>query len=543
MNSTQHIESSSSQNNDDHSRRATLHEKIQVLNHHHTNSSTQQETVLHFQTHSFFKITKSSFNRWLKTESQLRQTYESLAPHARLQYKTLPSFKNATMDRCLEKWYEQKLWHSDGVISERSIICQWRLFGAMLGETDSKTVSGGSNGWVYHFKKRMRYRHDLILKFREGKIDLMMGTDYKEDRKRVKGEVKGFEKRDVYCYDECVMNARISGSSGGGIGNNNALWIVGVLMNADGSDIVDPLVVNCSGQRKNTNKMNTSMSRHYENVFNNDIFQQYLTKWDGTLGNRRVCLLMDCLHEHVVDESMFPHIKFVWFNPKSQTKYSMLNKDYPIMQEFEEFQPLNLGIVKILKIIFRRKCYQHYVNGVITQNKLIQLSEEQVYQIIKDSYDEMKAGQKNFVNQCFKHLFEENFDLIKHHVDKHLENGLIKIVDEFSKIYGINHDAIVEHIIFPRDEVMMNRTYSDSEIVALVKLEERGAIAEKDKANEMESKDSVDLRDLARIERVVNIELKEFLEKNHTRFGKSHEQFIRFVNEFIGESMDVRLEG
>ena len=70
------------------SARATLSEKIEALDYYHAlDTPSQLATVRKFK--NMFRVTKSTFNRWIHEEQQLRLAYDKLNHQGRTHRKTL----------------------------------------------------------------------------------------------------------------------------------------------------------------------------------------------------------------------------------------------------------------------------------------------------------------------------------------------------------------------------------------------------------------------------------------------------------------------
>lgn len=509
--------------------RATLEQKIKVLDWYYLNGTkSQQYTVNYFISQNEFSITKSSFNRWLKDEDELRSMFQKINVNNRGVYKTRPNLKNYLIDKCLEKWVYQKLLMNESV-SERVLIYQWRLFNELVGNVDNNV--GKSNGWVYHFKQKIMTTKNLIIDYL--KMIESMPKNFHDEKTRLQNLFENVPISDIYQFDEIVLNPRITPLENE---SSSMRFIVGVCCNGDGSDWFEPLIIN------NHDLKRDGYYQSNINMITNEIFLQYLTKLENSI-EKKIYLLIDCHYEHFINLENFKKIHIVWFNPNFQTRYSILSPSAKLVSDFEELQFLNLGVVRQFKLIFKNMCFKQYLYGLITLNKLINLTPVQVYEIIQSSFQDLKMNHKGLVLQCFENsgILPINQDSKKKQVfDKILESSFIKLLTEFSK-YGINiftHNYSIDHILFPPDEFVVNKSYSESEIVALVKLEDKKLESQSVHPSLIQRVDSMELSNM---DKLINVELRQFFAKYGDALQKSSEEFNKFLNVFINESMDIKM--
>lgn len=510
--------------------RATLEQKIQALDwYYHHGTKSQQYTVKYFQNLGHFSITKSSFNRWLKEEQQLRASFRGISVDNRANYKTRPRYKKFEVDKCLERWFEERLFANDSVVSERELIDQWALFDHLIGG-DAGQGERKSNGWVYHFKKKHSKRKEIIGNW----LDMISTMTIEDEIQRIRRKLDGVSLEDIYQFDEFALTTRITSGE-----SESLKCIVGLMINGDGSDWVDPLIIGKAEVQ--------GMENYYQSGvgLTNDVIIQYLTRWDRSL-ERKVVLLLDCLYEHVFDTSCLKNIRLVFFNPTRQTKYSLVNCDEQVRDTLEELQPLNLGIIRNFKLLYKYTILQHYLNSFLTLHKIEKMTNPvQMYQIIMDVFHEMKTNSGGIVLQCWENSgilprTSTSPTIKRQYINKTLESNFFQILQKFEQHGILKVNTVnLDQLLFPLDEAVINKFHSDLEIVAMVKLEA--------KTNEQSVEPSsqiipLDPQERQHVEKFVNVDLKKFFTKNSMHFPKSSIQFQKFLNTFINESMTLQLD-
>lgn len=441
--------------------RATIQQKIQALDYYEQHNSSQNDTVNHFKRLNQFKISKSSFNRWLINSKSIRDSYKTLTPTASGHYKKLPNYRSSKVDQCLYKWYFQKVFQNI-MVSEAEIVSKWNEFAAMLGEEQEHK----SNGWIYHFKKKYLTKKKLILDWLN-LIDALNRLSFAQDLSRLQSVINRCEMCNVFCLDEVVVSSRIQPGS-----SYNSSFIVMICMNYDQSEYIEPFIIGTEDVQpgEDADYLYTKTG-----LLTDDIFYNYLFKWNEKLvaSGRKIVLFVDCLYQHVVPQ--LSNIQIEYYNPKFQTFHSKLFK---LTSFYElESQPLNLGIIKLFKLLFKISlCKTYYFNYLTMDEETadvdkLHIDNNQIIELILKAFNDLKKF-KHETQLCFDYNSRNTKEMRKQPYLNKLQESLIKLL----KLLQLNSiikqsNYSMEQLLFPSDEFMVNTFYNDDQIVSIAKLE------------------------------------------------------------------------
>ncbi|CCH42919.1 hypothetical protein BN7_2465 [Wickerhamomyces ciferrii] len=503
--------------------RATLEQKIEVLDWYYSNGTKSQlYTVKYFQDLNLFSITKSSFNRWLKHEDELRESYKKVKYNDSSQYKVAPVFQNELIYKCLEFWYEQNIWFNKN-FTERELISQYKKFGELIGITKDLNKS---NGWCYHFKQKHQKRKDVLIDYVNLKLNFAnCFTSLSAERNSFKKSLENIEPQDIFQYEELLIN------DGNNLNNSSWNFHVGVLINYKNSRKFDPIVVNSSHDVEGPGYYQSSLGK-----ISNEIFLDWLTQINNKL-DKKIYIMLSLKFEHVLSLEKFDKIGIIWFNPNLQTQLNYLGYG---RQQSIEYQPFYLGIGQLIKMLIKIKIWQIY-----SQSLEIRITSQQIYQIIQWSLDRLVKDYKNLVISCFEHSgllpwFNEELKYSKPVIEP-------KILDKFIEYYNkFNNDPIskfkpsiqqLNQILFPIHDQLINKFYTDVEIIALMKLKLKDFEYKSYKTNTP----LVNPQELIKINKFINEDLRNFFNKygnKYHKFNKSSLKFNEFLNEFLQDEDD-----
>jgi hypothetical protein len=485
-------------------KRATLAQKLEALDWHHSHSASQQQTVNHFMHKGEFGITRSSFNRWTKDEQRLRKSYMGLSAESRSIQKTLQQKKFAEVDKCLEKWYEQQLFHNQPV-SERDLIQKWFTFHRLYHpESHTNREEEKSNGWIHHFKKCTASRKNDILQF----VNSMTYQSKESEVSSIRHQLKEHSLKDIFHMDEFMVSNRVIPFA-----NQSSKLVVGLCCNADGSEVIDPLIVtNFAIQGCYTSKVGLTT----------EIFWEYIKKFDSSLKGRKVVLLLDRLHQHVVAQNL-ENISVIWVS------YS------------EPYHDAIRWLKLELKVMLLKYMHVEWINS----RRIRVFQESDLLNMIQQAVDDLKEH-KTLIRDCW--LSSKFLPL--------LGQPAFNFKDEevkFAKLLRIAHEeGIIEHavgfgldqILFPNDEKVCNRYHSDLDIVAIIKVatqnDEKEEVTYSAEANGTHR--GVDRIKWQNVDKTLHVDLRNFFETEVEKFPRSRAAFMNLINEYVKESMDLWLE-
>ncbi|QPG75486.1 hypothetical protein FOA43_002841 [Brettanomyces nanus] len=458
--------------------RATLEQKITVLDwHHKSERKCQQYTVGHFQKLNLFSVTKSTMNRWVLNEDELRKQYENLTLNNVKSYKTRPKFKEPLVNRCLEILYEQRCLENSP-LSEKQLIAKWEDFYGLIHGNLDDSVARRSNGWVHHFKKRNEVKRDIIRRYYKEIGGSRESNSMETERLRLRTKLSHYEPEDIFeldevsfdCVAECLKQREAS--------RNGKKVIVAILLNSTGTEAPVPLVASTDGEAK------YSSCQH--GVLTSELLYKYLQDIDSEITpGRRIAVLLNGFRAHMIPRDSFDHIDLVY--------YSRISRD---------IQPMNMGIMRSYKLLVKSIYFQKVRQRLIIGGKEGYLKDSLVIdgkELMNDamrSYRQMQKQKESqiFIRGCFEKSglignfeegMEKQFTTWKREDFKREEQ--LKLIftmldrkrllaESFTEnsVRHLNNGEVeidINKVIFPKSEQVENIDLSDIDIVRLAKLE------------------------------------------------------------------------
>ncbi|CDR39010.1 CYFA0S02e10594g1_1 [Cyberlindnera fabianii] len=498
--------------------RATLSQKIEALDWHLTHSTSQQQTVSHFRSEERFLITKSSFNRWVKDEVKLRAAFKSSSVEARSTNKNIQSKKHAGPDRCVEKWMEQKLFENEPV-SESAIIQKWSVFQRLYNAGVEGAINQEkpkSKGWVHHFKKRIKERRTQIVSFVDHQL-VHYSEDVLTEKQRLGKVLSTYQKKDVFHLDEFGITDRVVP-----IGAQYSRFTIGICANADGSEILDPLIISHNVQVEGCIFSRIGITP--------ELFWEYLNKLNNMLAGRKIVLVLDRLYEHVTARNL-SNINIMWLD-KSESPF--------------------LNVTRWFKLEFKTLLLKHMLIEWTNHRRVRTKTEVEVVSLIKQSLHRLSST--NVIRESWIACGLIGEPPASPWVDFRSQEAI------FGKYLRIAQDKKLvdtiafsfKDLLFPQDESVKNRHLSDQDIVAWVKIAEQ-PIPAPPKVSEIDSKKRqtatqmfipmMDMTQWKKVDRSIHHELVTFFQNDSSKalFPRSSKAFNEFWNEYVSEAMDVLL--
>ncbi|KAH3660090.1 hypothetical protein OGAPHI_007295 [Ogataea philodendri] len=457
--------SSSSQQPPDNSKlpRATLEQKIQALDWFHAcDGKSQQHTVNYFRDLGQFAITKSTLNRWVLNEAQLREAFKNLTLNNSKVYKTRPRFKDPEVNRCLEILYEQSCFENEP-ITERKLTARWthfyKLYHQIPAESGDKLLPK-SNGWLHHFKKKNSVKRELARKFYDD-AELFKLRALDEEQERLRQILGPYRPDQIYEVDEVSFNAKPSFLSLNSSDNVPATdkVTVSLLANADGSSTFDPLVVSSTSTLKDSQIHNLCYQKN--GLLTAEIFYKYISFIDSQLTTEAV-LLLDHLHSHIIPTDNFKHIRLVYYSPNiAEPRYT--------------YRPLDFGLKRMFKMLV--KCiyllqfrpHVHKMDIIAAIGHAVSVLRSHHY-TVSSFYRSQLISQLEMGSDAVCNDSAKEDDLMKMLSDYRSRN-LISRVFNRRCLQNTGEELDLEELLFPPDEEVDDVHFEDEEIVNFVRRE------------------------------------------------------------------------
>ena len=209
-----------------------------------------------------------------------------------------------------------------------------------------------SNTFINSFLKRNKLKKVKIY----GDALSLSIKDYEEELSELRLQLNRYNLCDIYNYDETALffqllnSYSIGSNSFRGFPKNKNRITVGICLNADGSHILPPLIVNKSKKPHCFGNFNpNSISYYYNNKkawVTKFIFQDFL-KVLGAEVKKDIVLVVDNCSAHTTAGLTIPDNILLLFLPPKTTSIT---------------QPLDLGIIKTLKTFYRKQViYNYYI--------------------------------------------------------------------------------------------------------------------------------------------------------------------------------------
>lgn len=469
--------------------RATLAQKIQVLDwHNNSEKKCQQRTVDFFKKLGRFAVAKSTLNRWVLTEEQLRKEYKNLTLNNNKVYKTKPKFKNPEINKCLEMYYEQMVTENIN-LTERELINKWPEFYRLYYGVEGEQPSTKSNGWLHHFKKRNQIKKNLTVQFNSNQ-ELFRVKAVNEEKARIQRILINYQPRQIYQIDEISFKCDPSiftcniPSMDLTINDPKDRVTVGLCGNAEGSNFLTPLIVSDVDFKFRIPEDSESEPPHLyfskTGMLTSEIFYNYL-KWlnysiETSAMPEKIALLLDDLSPHILPQAEFPWIDFIYFAPS-------LSKHH--------YKPFDFGLLRIFKTEVKYLMLQTFLKRIVIdlneQNPLV-IDKKDLINIIITTYESFKYNNL-LLQTCFQYstlvptmqpphpsgnlmLRETNKEMqITNFLRVFSEKGLVDLSQTGGALDKKRPmDFIpIEAFLFPLDEVVKEEHLTEADIVVLVK--------------------------------------------------------------------------
>ncbi|CCE80072.1 Piso0_003170 [Millerozyma farinosa CBS 7064] len=429
-------------NDDTAKRQASLLEKMEVVNYHKYQTSSnpkhkQSDTIKYFQKMNKFSVSKSSLNRWLQKEKQIRDAATTLTSRNRSQTK-IPRDQTAAnqnliefMEKhketftCLRMYFIQNLITSQGHMpTEADVKKMFYEFSTELSRHERRDGSRSTPEieieelrWEQHFLKKLRPQLESIADSIEQQNELQKHIKVQsEERERFRTALRDYNPYDIYQFNEILLDIEtlfklidFGSELPFSEGNYNHSILTGELSTSkmitltvccslDGSNLLKPLII--SNMRNNKSLYNDPYTNDYyhytpDGLNTREILHGYLNEWNTKLivEDRKVALLLDIYWCHLGLHDKFSNIKFVYTNSKFDSTTSYYHKTHfrlPFAYGFESYLRSHLKM-NLFKLLYKNKMNLfmgaidglHIINALKTCHDMVTKSEyKRDYQLL-----------------------------------------------------------------------------------------------------------------------------------------------------------------
>lgn len=248
-----------------------------------------------------------------------------------------------------------------------------------------------STGWLHKFKMR----HGISSQVISGESKDAPDETVDEWFKNLPSKIDGYQLKNIYNVDETglfynLMPARTLAFKGdnchGGKKSKDRLTVL-LCANADGSDKMTPLIIGKSQKPrcfKNVKTLPVSYDANKTAWMTANIFIEWLKKIDKDMKKqkRKILLFMDQSTAHPQETDFLQNVKVVFFPPNCTSK----------------LQPLDLGIIKNLKVHYRKRLIQHALQSITTGNIHKKVNVLQAINMISLAWNQVKS---KTIKNCF----------------------------------------------------------------------------------------------------------------------------------------------
>lgn len=285
-------------------------------------------------------ISASTFRTILKKRSELNSAREGTGR------KKVRSAKYEEMEAIVKTWFIQA--RSSNIPVSGPILQEKAL---QVAKTLGITDFTASTGWLDRFKNR----HSIIYRQICGEsnsVNPEVTTDWKN---HISALISGYDPSEIYNADEFGLFFKLMPDKSlvlknekchGGKLSKERLTVL-VCTNSVGTDKKKPLVIGKYAKPrcfKNVKTIPCSYSSQSRAWMTCDQFVKWLNDWDTELKDRKILLLVDNCAAHPKTVNL-KNIKLAFLPPNTTS----------------ELQPLDQGIIKVLKQGYRRRMVQQFL--------------------------------------------------------------------------------------------------------------------------------------------------------------------------------------
>ncbi|GME81602.1 unnamed protein product [Ambrosiozyma monospora] len=431
-------------------------------------------------------------------EDKLRDDYSSFSLNFTKNYKTKPKFKDPEVTRCLEILYEQSC-NENSPLTEKVLVAKWSELTKLYHnvQTLNKADQTKSNGWLHHFKKRHSVQKALAHNIFND-AELNQPKNVQSEISRLRNIIGGYKPSNVYQLDEVSFSTKptfLKGNTDPSIQRNGLsmydadnILSVSLMANSDGSRFLDPLIISSDPTIRDVNYPTLHYNKN--GILSSEAIYRYLKYVDSELLKEKSVLLLNTHHAHIIPLNMFQNLRIVYFST-----HVHLSDIQPC------YRPFDFGLKRIFKTLVKLAYIQNVrrtlVNSKVTPNH-VELEKQGMIQYIMGAATSLQTKESQpyvaygfYKSGIMPSLINEfNFDNngsspYQYGADFAKEEQIVSLLkdlrekgflsDEFSQASNIDIDGsspkIIEELLFPEEEKVENKHFTESDVVLMVKRE------------------------------------------------------------------------
>lgn len=371
----------------------SLLQKVEALNYHNYQllinpKHKQSDTIKHFKDQNIFPISKSSLNRWISNEGNIREECLKLSdktkgktktrrPHNTATGKLLKFFENNNIMKCLKVYYLQHLIvQPDSVPLERELRANYQEIKQLF---DTKDLGNDAllddSSWPQTFMQSLESQVESIKQNLTQQAEIQKKSkSLLAERNRLRNTLHEYKTSEIYQFNELLFdinnlydltdfnndkiytnpvdNVNLTGDM-----RTNKTISLGICCNLDGNDFIDPLIISNLSNSKNTYKNNSTNQYYYnpEGLNTREIFRDFLTTWNTKLSieNKKIALVLDTYLCHFGLLYEFSNINFVFLNSKFDKTTSYYHRTQLKL-------PFSFGLERLVKCKLKLSLFKKF---------------------------------------------------------------------------------------------------------------------------------------------------------------------------------------
>jgi len=447
----------------------TLDQKVKIIN--EADSGTTRAQLV-----NKYNLGKTTIGDILRKREEILENFKDLGSLAAKSCIRKREGEIRSLDEGIFQWFCQKRARAipitDAKLQAKALRIKVLLLESLQNPNDSETIMKfrtvlenfkASNGWVQNFKKRYHIKSYSI----QGERGQVSKENELACKSRVYEILKNLDPEDVYNCDEtalfykCLPNKSLDiiGNPQPGSKTSKERVTVMFCCNSTGNDRRKPLIIGkfkkprCFRDRFDPNILGVAYKNNQKAWMTGVIFEEWLQDFDRSLNGRKIALVLDNAASHIdVD---LENITLVFLDPNTTSVC----------------QPLDQGIIKTFKTIYRSKILHTYIDAD-DEGRSVDINLKMGMEWIVESWKDMKIT--TFVN-CFKksgimsnpHLAQDAIELnVELNVAEELQElevqGLEFSTDELEQWFDFDKYYATEELV--KSAVIVENILLDEEI-------------------------------------------------------------------------------